>query len=165
MQGTSCPVRISMSARTMMASGAISRRLLGASSSWSSAMCSSMLEPRRGAAAVRWNSGGAGRRTGWVMAGSLLVVGARVAGARGNSPCECGGLRHRPLSVGGGEGLDGVLGDQVQAVGGVGEHADAAGFDRQRLGADREVDRGDAELGEPSDLPHAVLRVVPASVG
>lgn len=54
--------------------------------------------------------------------------------------------------MGGGEGVDGVLGDDVQAVGGVGEHADAAGLDRQRFGADREVDRGGAELGEPADL-------------
>src|SRR4051794_41976264 len=67
--------------------------------------------------------------------------------------------------MGGGQRVDGVLRDQVKAVGGVGEDADAAGFDRQRFGADREVDRGCAELGEPADLVDAGLGVVPAAVG
>ena len=67
--------------------------------------------------------------------------------------------------MGGGQRVDGVPGDELESVGGVGEDAYAAGFDRQRLGADQEVDRGGAELGEPADLVHAGFGVVPAAVG
>jgi hypothetical protein len=46
-----------------------------------------------------------------------------------------------------------VLGDELQAVGGVGEDEDAAGFNRQRLGADRDVDREGAKLGDVVHQP------------
>ena len=51
----------------------------------------------------------------------------------------------------GAERGDGVGGDVVERLRGVGDHGDAVALDRQRRDPDREVDRRHAELGEPPD--------------
>src|SRR3954454_16435650 len=146
MQGTSWPVRASIAASVRIDSGEISRRLLGASSMCSSATRSSVPSARRPATAVTSKRAGLGSRASWVKGTPFCLVWGRW-------------LRRRPPTVGDGEGVDGVLRDQVETVGRDGENADAAGLDRQRLGADREVDGGHGELGEPADLLDAGLGV------
>src|SRR3954454_17152429 len=166
MPGTSWPVRASIAASVWMDSGSRSRRLLGASSRCSSATRSTAPTARVSATVVRSKSAGLGSKASWVMdfsfsrscrtAPRVLPRGA-VRRRRGLCP--------RPCRAGGAECLDRVRGDDVEAVGGVGEHADAAGLDGQRLGADRQGDRWGAEVGQPADLAHAGLGVVPAAVG
>ncbi len=59
---------------------------------------------------------------------------------------------------------DGVGGDLVERLGGVGDHVDAVALDAQRCDPDREVDRGDVVFGEPADLCDSGLGVGPAAV-
>ena len=72
----------------------------------------------------------------------------------------CCGSRARA----GAQRRDGVGGDVVERLGGVGDHVDAVALDAQRRDPDREVDRGDVVLGEPADPRDSGLGVGPAAV-
>jgi hypothetical protein len=63
------------------------------------------------------------------------------------------------------QGRDGVGGDLVERVGGVGDDGDPVAVDGQRRDADAQVDGRDGVLGEPADALHAGPRVGPAAVG
>src|SRR3954451_7409331 len=149
MQGTSWPVRASIAARVSIDSRAMSRRLLGASSRCSSSMRSSVPPARGAATVVTSKRAGSGSRASWVIESPSLVV------AGGRSECagwagRAGRLRRLSRCAGGAEGVDGVLGDDVEAVGRVGEHADAAGLDRQRLRGPRKGGGGEGGGGAPA---------------
>ena len=103
-------------------------------------MRGSFVRPRR------WGGGEDGFRAGCAgSAAPLQAVARAAAGGRA-------------------QGGDGVVGDLVERVGGVGDHDDPVGLDGQRLGADRDVDRRDAVGAQRADALDAGLRVVPAAV-
>ena len=96
---------------------------------------------------VTSNSAGSGSSAGFAVAGSGLGMGLSFQVVRG---------RGSP-SGGGAQGVDGVGGDAVERVGGVGDDVDAVALDAERFDADREVDGGDAVLGQPAHLLDAGL--------
>ena len=59
---------------------------------------------------------------------------------------------------------DGVGGDVVERLGGVGDHVDAVALHAEGCDRDREVDRGDVVFGEPADPRDSGLGVGPAAV-
>ena len=67
-------------------------------------------------------------------------------------------------AVPGGERGDRVGGDVVERLCGIGDHGDAVALDRQRRDPDAEVDRRDAQLGEPPDPLDSRPCVGPAAV-
>ena len=147
MHGTSWPVRMSIPASRSIPSPEMSRRALAASSSASSSTRSILPSTAFAAIVVTSNRAGRGSRAGLVSGIMTCFLSRRwlVSG------CAGGAARAR-------ERGDGVGGDVVERLRGVGDHGDAVALDRQRRDPDAEVDRRDAELGEPR------IRSTPARV-
>ena len=121
-----------------MPSSLISRRGLAASSMCSSATRSILAGSSSPARVLTSNSTGDGSSVNVDLDMLGPFVREMVGGAAGSAPA-------------GAERGDGVGGDVVERLRGVGDHGDAVALDRQRRDPDREVDRRDAELGEPPD--------------